>query len=173
MLCVSGFFVQTVLSQVWWFVQRITILDLGFMPVSSGWLVTKSILFTCIFYRSRTLGEPSPCQGDTYVCRHSVLTLFLSFCISSLIFWFIIHIFVYCRSCTSHFLLKTQNHSKIFKTMHHIVKGDDPEVKQGKPAPDIFLAALRRFEVLIRISLANCLRCIVFLICKSLYVFRA
>ncbi|XP_078171826.1 (DL)-glycerol-3-phosphatase 2-like [Carex rostrata] len=58
-------------------------------------------------------------------------------------------------SCTSHFLLKTQNHSKIFKMMHHIVKGDDPEVKQGKPAPDIFLAALRRFEGIVEAS--NCL----------------
>ncbi|KAF3325797.1 (DL)-glycerol-3-phosphatase 2-like [Carex rostrata] len=45
-----------------------------------------------------------------------------------------------------HFLLKTQNHGKIFSLMHHVVKGDDPEVKQGKPSPDVFLAALRRFE---------------------------
>nr|CAD1831988.1 unnamed protein product [Ananas comosus var. bracteatus] len=50
------------------------------------------------------------------------------------------------RSYKRHFELKTQNHGKIFAMMHHVVMGDDPEVKKGKPSPDIFLAALKRFE---------------------------
>ncbi|XP_042476490.1 (DL)-glycerol-3-phosphatase 2-like [Macadamia integrifolia] len=45
-----------------------------------------------------------------------------------------------------HFALKTQSHGQIFSMMDHVVLGDDPEVKQGKPSPDIFLAASKRFE---------------------------
>jgi hypothetical protein len=99
-------------------------------------------------YRSGALGESSPRQWDTNVCCNSVLVHFLSPLVFITYFLFINNTFFFaCSSRTSHFLLKTQNHSKIFTMMHHVVKGDDPEVKQGKPAPDIFLAALRRFEV--------------------------
>ncbi|XP_065357458.1 probable pseudouridine-5'-phosphatase isoform X1 [Calliphora vicina] len=42
--------------------------------------------------------------------------------------------------------IKITNHRELFKLFHHRVCGStDPEVKQGKPAPDIFLIAASRF----------------------------
>jgi len=69
-----------------------------------------------------------------------------------------------CRTHKHHFALKTKNHQDIFSLMHHIVTGDDPEVKAGKPSPDIFLAAMRRFEVLERPYRNKC-TCYVLLEC--------
>ena len=42
------------------------------------------------------------------------------------------------------FELKITLHRKWFECFQGIVLGDDPEVKHGKPAPDIFLATARR-----------------------------
>ena len=45
------------------------------------------------------------------------------------------------------FEAKFEKHKKWFSQFTQIVKGDDPELKEGKPAPDIFLLAARRLGV--------------------------
>lgn len=43
--------------------------------------------------------------------------------------------------------VKSIKHQSIFSSMSHIVCGDDPEVLNGKPAPDIYLIAAHRLGV--------------------------
>lgn len=42
------------------------------------------------------------------------------------------------------FNIKTAHHPAWFQQFQTVVNGDDPEVKQGKPAPDIFLLAAKQ-----------------------------
>ena len=51
--------------------------------------------------------------------------------------------------------MKTVNHQQWLKLLEIFVLGDDPEIKQGKPAPDIFLLAAKRLG-------ANPSQCLVF-----------
>lgn len=45
-----------------------------------------------------------------------------------------------------HFELKTSRHKDWFRIFECFVIGDDPEVKEGKPSPDIFLMAANKLK---------------------------
>lgn len=44
------------------------------------------------------------------------------------------------------FELKIQNHKELYSKFLHIVCGSDKEIKNGKPAPDIYLLGMSRFK---------------------------
>lgn len=50
-------------------------------------------------------------------------------------------------SAKREFDTKTGRHIEMFsKFLHRVFASDDPQVKHGKPAPDCFLVAARRFS---------------------------
>lgn len=58
-------------------------------------------------------------------------------------------------SDSRHFDLKILHHQEWYRIFGCVVTGDDPEIRQGKPDPDIFLLAARRMQ-------ADPARCLVF-----------
>lgn len=55
------------------------------------------------------------------------------------------------------FELKSQKHQNIFKFFKAIVTGDDPGVKDSKPAPDVYLMAAKELGVVKEQDLKRCL----------------
>lgn len=49
-------------------------------------------------------------------------------------------------SSADSFNIKVKKHKEILDLFHHYVLANDKEVSQGKPQPDIYLVAARRFE---------------------------
>ena len=49
-------------------------------------------------------------------------------------------------SSTGTYNLKIQKHGELMKLISHVVTSDDPELKHGKPEPDIFLLTASRFQ---------------------------
>ena len=49
-------------------------------------------------------------------------------------------------SSVHHFQMKTANHQQWLERFDSTTLGDDPEIKQGKPAPDIFLLSAKRLN---------------------------
>eukprot|EP01121_Diplochlamys_sp_Union-15-3_P001563 TRINITY_DN11352_c0_g1_i1.p1 TRINITY_DN11352_c0_g1~~TRINITY_DN11352_c0_g1_i1.p1 ORF type:complete len:261 (-),score=50.52 TRINITY_DN11352_c0_g1_i1:14-712(-) len=50
-------------------------------------------------------------------------------------------------SIASSFKLKTAHHQDWLKLFNYVITGDDPQIKKGKPSPDIFLAAAKGINV--------------------------
>jgi pseudouridine-5'-monophosphatase len=95
------------------------------LPITpEEYLREREVMLASLFPRSQAM--PGARRLTEHLARHGVLQAVAS------------------SSATRDFELKVTAHREWFACFHCVVLGDDPAVKRGKPAPDIFLAAASR-----------------------------
>ncbi len=103
---------------------RLIIDHLGLPLTLPEWLETRKVLLEELFPRAEPL--PGAVRLTRHLLEHDIPQA------------------VATSSDRRYFNLKTSRHQSWFSIFQVVVSGDDPAVKLGKPAPDIFLVAARR-----------------------------
>ena len=113
-----------------------TIINTLDLPLTiEEYLIEKNKLLYPLYSSAKTL--PGTIESIRYLAKHNIPQAIAT------------------SSSRENFEMKTANHQDWLKYFETITLGDDPEIKQGKPAPDIFLLTAKRLN-------ANPKNCLVF-----------